>query len=80
MRVWSDAGSRSTSVLMAEAFRQELVKQSFDIDDNCLPLTASLGVGCFDPQRDHDAAAFFKRVDDALYLAKGMGRNRLQLA
>ena len=22
----------------------------------------------------------FKRVDDALYLAKGMGRNRLQLA
>ena len=45
-----------------------------------LAITASLGVGCFDPQRDHDAAAFFKRVDDALYLAKGMGRNRLQLA
>lgn len=65
---------------LAESFRQELVHQGLDIDDNRLPLTASLGVGCFDPHRDHDAAAFFKRVDDALYLAKGMGRNRLQPA
>jgi diguanylate cyclase (GGDEF)-like protein len=65
---------------LAESFRQALAHQGFDIDANSLPLTASLGVGCFDRQRDHDAAAFFKRVDDALYLAKGMGRNRLQLA
>ena len=64
----------------AESFRQTLVQQGFNIAGNPLPLTASLGVGCFDPQRDHDATAFFKRVDDALYLAKGAGRNRLQLA
>jgi diguanylate cyclase (GGDEF)-like protein len=65
---------------LAESFRQALIQQGFDIADNRLPLTASLGVGCFDPLRDSDAATFFKRVDDALYLAKGMGRNRLQLA
>ncbi len=65
---------------LAESFRQALAQQSFNIDDTCLPLTASLGVGCFDPQRDHDAEAFFKRVDDALYQAKDAGRNRLQLA
>jgi diguanylate cyclase (GGDEF)-like protein len=63
--------------LLAEGFRLELAQQGFDVQGNSLPLTASLGVGCFDPQRDDNAEAFFKRVDDALYKAKDTGRNRL---
>lgn len=66
--------------LLAESFRLELSRQGFDVQGNSLPLTASLGVGCFDPQRDDNAEAFFKRVDDALYQAKGAGRNCLVLA
>lgn len=63
--------------LLAESFRLELTQHGFEVQGNTLPLTSSLGVGCFDPQRDDNAEAFFKRVDDALYKAKDTGRNRL---
>ncbi|WP_079203265.1 GGDEF domain-containing protein [Pseudomonas sp. CC6-YY-74] len=63
--------------VLAESFRLELTQQGFNVQGITLPLTSSLGVGCFDPQRDDNAEAFFKRVDDALYMAKGTGRNRL---
>ncbi|WP_324731883.1 GGDEF domain-containing protein [Pseudomonas paeninsulae] len=69
--------SLEQACLLAESFRQALAQHGFTVQDNSLPLTASLGVGCFDPQRDDNAEAFFKRVDDALYKAKGTGRNRL---
>ncbi|HWV11042.1 GGDEF domain-containing protein [Pseudomonas sp.] len=62
---------------LAESFRHELALQGFEVNGLSLPLTASLGVGCFDLQRDACAESFFKRVDDALYLAKSAGRNRL---
>ncbi|MGE8499226.1 MAG: GGDEF domain-containing protein [Pseudomonas sp.] len=65
---------------LAESFRRELAEQGFDVNGLNLPLTASLGVGCFDLQQDHCAESFFKRVDDALYLAKSAGRNRLVMA
>lgn len=63
--------------LLAENFRQALALQGFSVQGKQLPLTASLGVGSFDGQRDDNAEAFLKRVDDALYLAKSAGRNRL---
>lgn len=65
---------------LAETFRQDLSGKGFEVEGRCLPLTASLGVGCFDPGRDASAETFFKRVDDALYRAKGEGRDRLVLA
>jgi diguanylate cyclase (GGDEF)-like protein len=63
--------------LLAESFRQELTQHGFSVKGSDLPLTASLGVGCFDTQRDDSAEAFYKRVDAALYQAKGAGRNCL---
>lgn len=65
---------------LAESFRKELAQHGFDVHGMNLPLTASLGVGCFDLHRDQSAESFFKRVDDALYLAKSAGRNRMVLA
>ncbi|TWC31677.1 diguanylate cyclase (GGDEF)-like protein [Pseudomonas sp. SJZ079] len=66
--------------LLAESFRQELAQHGFSVQGQNLPLTSSLGVGCFDKHRDVSAEAFFKRVDDALYRAKNAGRNCLILA
>ena len=66
--------------LLAEQFRLELEREGFNVPGATLPLTASLGVGCYDMLRDGSAEAFFKRVDDALYQAKAAGRNRLELA
>jgi len=65
---------------LAEDFRADLAGKGFEIQGQILPLTASLGVGCFDPLRDASAETFFKRVDDALYRAKADGRDRLVLA
>ena len=65
---------------LAEDFRRELAEHGLDIQGQRLPLTASLGVGCFLPGVDSDADAFFKRVDKALYRAKQEGRDRLVLA
>ncbi|CAD5107661.1 GGDEF domain-containing protein [Zestomonas carbonaria] len=65
---------------LAERFRGELASEGFELHGQHRTLTASLGVGSFDPERDDSAEAFFKRVDDALYRAKADGRNRLTLA
>ncbi len=65
---------------LAEHFRQELARTGLDLQGQRLPLTASLGVGCFEASVDSDAEAFFKRVDSALYQAKSSGRDRLVLA
>lgn len=66
--------------LLASHFIADLTQHPFNVEGHSLPLTASLGVGCFNPRRDQSAEAFFKRVDDALYQAKRDGRNRLVLA
>ncbi len=41
------------------------------------PLTLSVGVAQFDPERDHAGADWVARADAALYLAKSQGRNRV---
>lgn len=74
-----DTGLKQASKL-AEDFRRDLAAKGLVLKGERLPLTASLGVGCYDAQRDGDAEAFFKRVDDALYQAKEKGRDRLETA
>lgn len=65
---------------LAERFRDALLSDGFALHDQQLPLTASLGVGSFNPRHDDSPEAFFKRVDDALYQAKSDGRDRIVLA
>jgi diguanylate cyclase (GGDEF)-like protein len=66
--------------LLAEQFREDLANRGFQLGEQHLPITASLGLGCFDERDGGSAEAFFKRVDDALYRAKALGRDRLELA
>ena len=72
--------SLEQAISMAEDFRQQLAREGFELEGHLLPLTASLGVGCFDPERDQSAEGFFRRVDNALYAAKAAGRNRVETA
>ncbi|RJG13317.1 GGDEF domain-containing protein [Pseudomonas cavernicola] len=65
---------------LAESFRAELAASGFSCQQQWMPLTASLGVGTYDPLRGGSAEALYKRVDDALYRAKEAGRDRLVLA
>lgn len=72
--------TREQAVQLGESFRAALAREGLTYDGHTLPMTTSLGVGCFDPQRDASAEAFFKRVDDALYRAKSHGRDRVETA
>jgi len=60
------------AAIAAEKLRLVISGHGFDKADK---LTVSFGVTAFDPQDDVDA--LLKRVDDALYLAKDNGRNRV---
>ncbi|WP_052750119.1 GGDEF domain-containing protein [Arsukibacterium sp. MJ3] len=60
--------------LLAERIRAAVEHYSFAHGKQ---LTVSLGVACF--IRDDDASTILKRADDALYRAKGKGRNRVEM-
>lgn len=59
---------------VAEKLRLEISGQRFD---KVNAITASFGVATFEPQDDLNS--LLKRVDDALYLAKERGRNRVEM-
>ena len=60
--------------IVAEKLRLAIAGHGFD---KVGELTASFGVAAFEPQDDLNS--LLKRVDDALYLAKERGRNRVEM-
>lgn len=60
---------------LAQRLQQNLHRHPLEIEDRTIALTLSVGVGEFrnDPSPEH----FIKRIDTALYDAKGHGRNRV---
>lgn len=64
--------------LVAERLRQEAALCLREVVSAPWPVTVSLGVAPLIP--DEDVDHLFKRVDQALYVAKAAGRNRVRLA
>lgn len=62
--------------LVAERIRQELQAQEFTTPQGKLKVTCSLGVATF-PQAGSDWESLFKAADEALYVSKRQGRNRV---
>lgn len=62
-------------VVLAEKFRMAIEQYDFGVGKT---ITASFGVACY--QAGELGNPLFKRLDDALYLAKENGRNRVELA
>ncbi len=61
----------------AEQLREEVAKLELRYDDRPLgPVTVSLGVAAF-PDHAQEAEALLRCADEALYNAKGAGRNRV---
>ncbi|HVF33694.1 MAG TPA: GGDEF domain-containing protein [Candidatus Saccharimonadia bacterium] len=61
----------------AELFRVELASRPIACGELDVPVTASIGVGAFDPEVHADPDAVYRAVDAALYRAKHDGRNRV---
>lgn len=67
------------AVTVAEMLRRKLAETPVLLPDGqAIKLTASIGVAEWLPTEDIEA--LFGRTDEALYAAKGMGRNRVEIA
>lgn len=64
--------------LLAERIRQELEATQFHTPQGTLQVTCSLGVATF-PLAGQDWTALFKATDEALYVSKRKGRNRVSV-
>jgi diguanylate cyclase (GGDEF)-like protein len=62
------------AVHFAEKIRRIAAEAKFRFDETDIPVTVSVGVTTMEPSV-HEAAAFIKRADEALYRAKSNGRN-----
>lgn len=64
--------------LLAERIRQELEATQFHTPQGMLQVTCSLGVATF-PLAGQDWTSLFKATDEALYVSKRKGRNRVSV-
>ncbi len=71
-------GDEAAALAAAEGFRNDLVARPLDCDGQRITVTASIGLGAFDPVRHGDGDGLYRAVDTALYQAKGLGRNRVK--
>ncbi len=62
---------------VAETVRQQVEAHDFEMEDVTLHPTVSIGVSNL--KIDDTIASLFKRADDALYLSKRTGRNRVSI-
>jgi diguanylate cyclase (GGDEF)-like protein len=70
------------ALAVAERLRQTVANAPMPEGENGKPLTltVSVGVATAIPERDQTAASLVKRADEALYAAKGAGRNRVMVS
>jgi diguanylate cyclase (GGDEF)-like protein len=62
--------------LVAERIRTAIANMSFDIDNDRIAVTASIGIACF-PECVEDPAEVLDKADKALYRSKQSGRNKV---
>jgi diguanylate cyclase (GGDEF)-like protein len=70
--------SEDLAMLLAEKIRQAL-NQPFVLANNALQVQPSVGIALY-PQHSNEAQALMRSADNAMYLAKKAGGNRIMLS
>jgi len=65
------------AVTFAERVRKQIESHTFTFDNQSIQRTASIGVSAWPHPRIKDCDALVRAADDALYVAKETGRNRV---
>lgn len=71
--------SEAESYSQAERLRKQLAQTDIRFNDISLRVTASFGVTAAIPGERWDAEGLIRKADEALYLAKKSGRNRVEI-
>ena len=67
------------AVILAERLRESLSRLDISVGDESIEITVSIGVANLD-ERPRTAEDLLRKADEALYAAKGDGRNRVSVA
>ena len=67
-----------SSFTQAERLRKQIAQAEMSLNGTTLRLTASFGVTCAVPGQPWTHEALIRKADEALYLAKKLGRNRVE--
>jgi two-component system cell cycle response regulator len=70
----------SLAKIVAERIRRNIAERPTIIEGQRYPVTVSLGVAQYDPQRDLTERHLIERADQALYRSKEHGRNQTSVA
>jgi len=68
-----------TALAISERIRLGIAESVLDYHGNAVSVTVSMGVALFHPEKDLGTNSFIERADTALYEAKHLGRNRVQI-
>jgi len=60
--------------------RRRIETHTFEVGGESEAIGASFGIAGYDPLVDGDSAEIVRRADEALYKAKGAGRNCIETA
>ena len=71
--------SQEEAVQAAERLRQDVGEAPVVTSAGPLHITLSIGVACYDPDRDATVDALVDRADQAMYAAKQGGRDQVQI-
>ncbi len=76
--IFTSFGDRDELIARLESFREGLAKQTITYNDQKISFTISIGLATGTPHKGTSPAKFLHLADNALYVAKENGRNRLE--
>ena len=71
--------SETPAKLTAERIRERIASKPLVLGREAVPVTASMGVATF-PEHGKDYDKVFEAADNALYVSKSEGKNRVTVA